>query len=365
MSGIANKVKDTLQGDKTSHTGDAYNTQTSGTTTTNPRFAAEPSVPRTTAAGSAPAYNSTTGTGAVPPTGDHYSHGAATNTTAFDSTGPALRTDGPHKSDMMNKADPRVDSDRDYSKNMGLNPHGNADTARNTSSGAYHGAPVGTTTGTTGQPLQGTTHTTAPTSSTTYGQSTTIPSSTTTAPHGTNTTGGLTGSHNTTGTSGVSEGAFGPHSTRAANAADPRIDSDLDNSRNMGAARTGDHTTGTSGYGSTTAPSGYGSTTAPSGYGSTTTGTTTGHPTSTTGHTTGHTTGTTGHTAGHTTGTTGHTTGHSTGPDSVTTGPAPHTAGPHKSDMANKLDPRVDSNLDGSKTVGGNKTFAGSNKTNY
>jgi hypothetical protein len=29
--------------------------------------------------------------------------------------------------------------------------------------------------------------------------------------------------------------------------------------------------------------------------------------------------------------------------------------------MMNKIDPRVDSNLDGSKTVGGNKTFAGSN----
>ncbi|KAI1344874.1 hypothetical protein F5Y15DRAFT_363943 [Xylariaceae sp. FL0016] len=38
-------------------------------------------------------------------------------------------------------------------------------------------------------------------------------------------------------------------------------------------------------------------------------------------------------------------------------GPAPHTAGPHKSDMMNKMDPRVDSNLDGSKTVGGNKTY--------
>jgi hypothetical protein len=31
------------------------------------------------------------------------------------------------------------------------------------------------------------------------------------------------------------------------------------------------------------------------------------------------------------------------------------TAGPHKSDMANKLDPRVDSDLDGSKTIGGSQ----------
>ncbi|KAK1975742.1 hypothetical protein LZ30DRAFT_604962, partial [Colletotrichum cereale] len=40
------------------------------------------------------------------------------------------------------------------------------------------------------------------------------------------------------------------------------------------------------------------------------------------------------------------------------TGPAPNTAGPHKSDALNKVDPRVDSDLDGSKTVGGNKTYA-------
>lgn len=41
----------------------------------------------------------------------------------------------------------------------------------------------------------------------------------------------------------------------------------------------------------------------------------------------------------------------------IGSGPAPNTAGPHKSDMLNKADPRVDSNLDGSKTMGGNKTF--------
>jgi hypothetical protein len=40
-------------------------------------------------------------------------------------------------------------------------------------------------------------------------------------------------------------------------------------------------------------------------------------------------------------------------------GPAPTTAGPHKSDILNKLDPRVDSDLDGSKTYGGDKTYAG------
>jgi hypothetical protein len=38
-------------------------------------------------------------------------------------------------------------------------------------------------------------------------------------------------------------------------------------------------------------------------------------------------------------------------------GDANKTAGPHNSNLMNKLDPRVDSDRDGSKTVGGNKTF--------
>jgi hypothetical protein len=45
------------------------------------------------------------------------------------------------------------------------------------------------------------------------------------------------------------------------------------------------------------------------------------------------------------------------------TGPAPHTAGPHKSDILNKIDPRVDSDLDGSKTLGKDKTYSGSGST--
>ncbi|KAI2640296.1 hypothetical protein GGS21DRAFT_506085 [Xylaria nigripes] len=94
------------------------------------------------------------------------------------------------------------------------------------------------------------------------------------------------------------EGTHGPHQSRVANAADPRVDSDRDASRTVG-------NTGTQ----------------------TTTGT---HGTS---HGTSDLSG-------------------SGGP-----GPAPNTAGPHKHDIMNKMDPRVDSNLDGSRTVGGNKTF--------
>lgn len=39
-------------------------------------------------------------------------------------------------------------------------------------------------------------------------------------------------------------------------------------------------------------------------------------------------------------------------------GTAQNTAGPHNSDMLNKLDPRVDSDRDGSQTYAGNKTHA-------
>jgi len=39
-------------------------------------------------------------------------------------------------------------------------------------------------------------------------------------------------------------------------------------------------------------------------------------------------------------------------------GTAQNTAGPHNSDMMNKLDPRVDSDRDGSKTYMGNQTHA-------
>ena len=38
-------------------------------------------------------------------------------------------------------------------------------------------------------------------------------------------------------------------------------------------------------------------------------------------------------------------------------GTAQNTAGPHNSDLLNKLDPRVDSDLSGGKTIGGNKTY--------
>ena len=101
----------------------------------------------------------------------------------------------------------------------------------------------------------------------------------------------------------------GPHSSDLANKADPRVDSDFDGSR----------TTGNTGYGSNVPSS------TSTGYGSNTpSGTTSGYGSNI---------------------------------------PSGSTAGPHNSNLANKADPRVDSDLDGPGTTG-NKGFD-TNTSNY
>jgi len=188
--------------------------------------------------------------------------------------------------------------------------------------------------------------------------------------HHTATTAGTTGT-GLIGTTGSTNA--GPHGTNIANALDPRVDSDMDGSRNAGMKQT----TSTTSYDPTTATGLAG----PSTFGSSNDAGIT-HMSST-----GHRTGTgldgtacAGTPAGFTNdgpynsklagsrsadmnptiNPAGHdsTTSPSTGLTSnvaSATGPAPTTAGPHKSDVLNKLDPRVDSDLDGSKTTGGNK----------
>jgi hypothetical protein len=129
----------------------------------------------------------------------------------------------------------------------------------------------------------------------------------------------------------------GPHGSNAMNSADPRVDSDRDNfGPTGGMGQTGTH--GSSGLGSTT----HGST----GVGHTGTHGTTG-------------TGASGLSSGTGAGFGGATTGHAGGPGN----PNSSNAGPHSSNMANKADPRVDSNLDGSRTMGGNQTGAGYGST--
>lgn len=168
----------------------------------------------------------------------------------------------------------------------------------------------------------------------------------------------------TTGTHGTTEGAHGPHSSRLANAADPRVDSDRDGSRTMGTG------TGTGNFGT------HGTTGGMGGFG--------------THNTHGATEGVHGphssrvanavdprvdsdrdgsRTMGSAATGTGFHSGAGSGPHSSRTanaidprvgggvGAAGNTAGPHNSDMMNKMDPRVDSDLDGSKTLGGNRTF--------
>lgn len=113
--------------------------------------------------------------------------------------------------------------------------------------------------------------------------------------HSTPSTTGTT--HHTGNT--VPEGTAGPHTSRVANAADPRVDSDIDNSR----------TAGTTTHG--------------------------------------------------TTGTTGGYTGTGTG----VTGTGSTNAGPHNSNLANKMDPRVDSDMDGSRNMGAATGAAGTTGT--
>jgi hypothetical protein len=172
----------------------------------------------------------------------------------------------------------------------------------------------------------------------------------------------------------VPEGTHGPHGSRVANAADPRVDSDLDSTRPAGATRTAGHGEFGSGNAYTTG-----------GTGAMGTGTTAGasfEPAHThTGHNAnvpayegyGAGSGATGVTGTHgapagTFGPHGSRMANTVDPrvDSdrdgrgavgYAPGPAPNTAGPHRNDVLNKADPRVDSDLDNSRTLGGNKTF--------
>jgi len=162
-----------------------------------------------------------------------------------------------------------------------------------------------------------------------YGHSTGVTGSHNT--HSTGLTGGSHGTHSTgIGSNTYGSDQTGPHDSYTANKLDPRVDSDR-----YGAA------------GNAPSAGGYGH----SGTGLTGGSHTTGSHTTGTGIAGNTHSGTTGY--GSTTGTGSHG-AHGTG---HLPGPAPNTAGAHGSDMLNKLDPRIDSDLDGSKKVGGDRTF--------
>jgi hypothetical protein len=195
----------------------------------------------------------------------------------------------------------------------------------------------------------------------------------------------------------------GPHSSSLANKIDPRVDSDLDGSRNAGAAKYGPGATNTSsGPGYNTAGSNFNDSTG-AGYGNNDFASQQrgglgqqhgGLDNSSTGagygnngltnqqhgglgqHNSGFDNSSTGAGYGND-GLTGnsHTSTHTGGGlagqqhgglvgqqhgDHAThhlDGPAPNTAGPHSKNVLNKLDPRIDSDRDGSKTVGGNPQY--------
>ena len=262
--------------------------------------------------GSSNPFSGTSGTHATHGThntaGTHYGAGSGM-AGMMGSHGASEGTQGPHSSNMANKLDPRVGSDRDGSHNM----------AGGREYGSSH-------MGTGGE----------------YGSS-----------------NPFSGSSGMTGSRGTAEGNHGPHSSRLANAADPRVDSDRDGSHNMGGHRAGDnfgtHNTSGTHYGAGSGMTGS------HGMAEGVTGMMGSHGMSGMTGTHGTSEGAYGPHSGRLGNAAdprvdsdrdGRGTHHHSGP-----GPAHNTAGPHSSDMANKLDPRVDSDLDGSKTLGGNKTY--------
>ncbi|OQE35198.1 hypothetical protein PENCOP_c014G02977 [Penicillium coprophilum] len=254
---------------------------------------------------------------------------------------------GPHKSNLANKLDPRVDSDRD-------NRAAHTDA---TGLGATHGTTHGTT------PATGT-HSSTLGSGTTHGTS-----GVTGTGAGLGSTHGTTGTHSSTLGSGTTHGTTGstnagPHDSNIANKADPRVDSDRDNRAHHEGLTGAGTTHGTSGVTGTGA--GLGSTHGTTGTHSSTLGSGTTH--GTTGSTNAgphssniankldprvdsdrdnraHHEGLTG--SGTTHGTSGVTgTGAGLGSTHGTTGIGSTNAGPHDSNIANKADPRVDSDRD-------------------
>jgi hypothetical protein len=352
MSNLLNKVKEALSGDNT-HETTTHTTETHSTSTN-----AGP--------------HSSNIANKVDPRVDSDLDGSR-NMGARRQDNFGATTAGPHNSNVANKLDPRVDSDLDGSHNMGARGVGTTD-PRGGAYGSTHTA-GGSNVATKLDPRTGTTGGTA------YGHSNV-------GPHSSNAANKLDpridsdlDHRGTTGTySGGSYGAghttaaAGLHSSNLANKADPRVDSDRDHraagttgafgSSHTAGAGTGVGHTGTAGTSSAFHPT---STGAVGGAGGTTlnsASTATGpHRSAAANKVDPKVDSDRDHRGSHA--------ASATGPGkllfstrnfillTVCQSPAPNTAGPHKSDMLNKLDPRVDSDLDGSKTYGGDKTHTG------
>ncbi|KAK4104349.1 hypothetical protein N658DRAFT_522074 [Parathielavia hyrcaniae] len=241
-------------------------------------------------------------------------------------------THGPHSSRPANAADPRVDSDRDHSHTAGgtgTTGHtagGMGTTGRAAGQGEYGSAGYGThgtyAEGTHGPHSGRMANAADPRVDSDRDNSRTMGA-------------GRTAGHGEYGSSGFgtgsSEGAHGPHGSRMANAADPRVDIDRENARTVG----GNHVAG---YGSGTHGAGYGSTQMPG------TGTTGSHVM----------TGMTGTTGAGYGSSAAPSSGYSTGSTGMTgtQGASAGSYGPHGSRMANTADPPVDSDRSSHGAIG-------------
>ena len=236
-------------------------------------------------------------------------------------SGPAPHTAGHHRHDLLNKIDPSVDSSRDK---VPLPPPGGAtngphssrlankldprvDTRAYEASNAGFGAGAGYAAG-----------------GTMMGSQPVAPM----APMHHSAGGGASAGMMSGGLRGEApEGTYGPHSSRMANAVDPRVDSDRDGRGAMQHGAGGgyqQHGMGGGGYGQQQhAPQQSGFASRPhEGVGAAGYGQLQQHQ---------------GYGMGH-----GQHAGQHYGASALP-GPAPNTAGPHRSDLLNKLDPTVDS----------------------
>lgn len=157
-----------------------------------------------------------------------------TNTNVYDapatqdhSTGPASSTAGPHSSNVVNKADPRVDSNLSSAK-------AKEDTSRfydEVHKGSIGGAGIIHASGSNG-----------PTTTKTFDPHACLPGGTSGDAHAAapqiHSSSAAGSSYNTPGSGSASHTA-GPHDSDVANKMDPRVDSDLDGSRSVGAQREG------------------------------------------------------------------------------------------------------------------------------
>jgi len=287
MSNTVNKIKDALHLNK-DHTHDNTHTHNNvpegaaGPHNTRVANAADPRVDSDRDGSNHLGGNTYTSTGYT-----------GTGVTGAHTTGSTNH--GPHDSNLLNKADPRVDSDRDGSHNLGANTHtttGYTGTTGSTNHGPHNSNLLNKADPRVDSDRDGSHNLGANTHTSTGYNGTGVTGGHTTGYSGTQAGNHLPGQHTGT-TGGISHSTnAGPHDSNLANKVDPRVDSDLSGSGNRHGAATGG-VFGTSGSHAT---------------------------------------------AG--------------------SGTAQNTAGPHNSDTLNKLDPRVDADLDGSRTFGGNQTHA-------